>query len=167
MSAYRIRTYGDPVLRQRADEIADIDGSVVALTGQMFPLMYDAPGIGLAATQVGVNRRLFVYDVGDDPQVLVNPVITESRGEWEFDEGCLSIPGLSLHIVRPKEVHITGYDLHGNEVSIEADELLARLFQHELDHLDGVVMLDRCDDDERKRALRELRAMALSAEALS
>lgn len=167
MSAYRIRTYGDPVLRQRADEIADIDGSVVALTGQMFPLMYDAPGIGLAATQVGVNRRLFVYDVGDDPQVLVNPVITESRGEWEFDEGCLSIPGLSLHIVRPKEVHITGYDLHGNEVSIEADELLARLFQHELDHLDGVVMLDRCDDDERKRALRELRSMALSAEALS
>jgi peptide deformylase len=167
MSAYRIRTYGDPVLRQRAAEVSDIDSSVVGLVEQMFPLMYDAPGIGLAATQVGVGRRLFVYDVGDDPRVLVNPVITETRGEWEFDEGCLSIPGVSLHIVRPKEVHITGFDLHGNEVSIEADELLARLFQHELDHLDGVVMLDRCDADERKRALRELREMALSPDALS
>ena len=114
MSAYRIRTYGDPVLRQRAAEVSDIDGSVVGLVEQMFPLMYDAPGIGLAATQVGVGRRLFVYDVGDDPRVLVNPVITETRGEWEFDEGCLSIPGVSLHIVRPKEVHITGFDLHGN-----------------------------------------------------
>ena len=118
VSAYRIRTYGDPVLRQRASEVVDIDGSTVALVEQMFPLMYDAPGIGLAATQVGVGRRLFVYDIGDDPQVIVNPVITESRGEWEFDEGCLSIPGLSLHILRPKEVHITGYDLHGREVDI-------------------------------------------------
>ena len=119
--------------------------------------MYDAPGLGLAAPQVGVQKRLFVYDIGEGPRTLVNPIISEARGEWSYDEGCLSVPGLSFEIIRPKEIHLTGYDLDGNEVSIEADELLARLFQHELDHLDGVLLLEHLDDDQRKAAMKELR----------
>lgn len=161
MSPFEIRTFGDPVLRRRASEVTDIDGSLVRLVDDMLTTMYEAPGIGLAATQVGVEKRLFVYDLDDDPQVIVNPTISESRGEWVFEEGCLSVPGLSWEIVRPKEVHLTGYDLDGNEVSIEADELLARLFQHELDHLDGVLLLEHLEDDVRKAALRTLRERTL------
>ncbi len=149
--------FGDPVLRKVADEVTDIDGKVVKLVDDMLETMYAEPGIGLAAPQVGVQRRLFVYDVGDGPETIVNPIIAESRGEWVYEEGCLSVPGLFWEIVRPKEIHLTGSDLDGNEVSIEADELLARLFQHELDHLEGVLLLDHLDDETRKAALKTLR----------
>ena len=161
MARYSIRVFGDPVLRQRAAEITDIDGQLARLAEDMVLTMYDAPGIGLAATQVGVQKRLFVYDIGHGPQAIVNPTISEGRGEWVFDEGCLSVPGLSFEIVRPKEVHLTGYDLEGNEVSIEADELLARLFQHELDHLDGILLLERLEPEQRKDAMRVLRQRSL------
>jgi peptide deformylase len=157
--AHQIRTYGDPVLKSRAAEIADVDDRLVRLTREMFEIMYEAPGIGLAAPQIGVQKRLFVYDVGDDPRVIVNPTITESDGEWVYEEGCLSIPGLFVEMVRPKEVLVTGWDLDGNEVQIEADELLARLFQHELDHLDGVLMFDRMTPDQRREALAEYRRL--------
>ncbi len=158
-----IRTVGDPVLRQVAAEITDVDDRLVRLTEQMFVTMYEAPGIGLAAPQIGVQQRLFVYDLGDgDQHVLVNPEIVESEGEWLYEEGCLSIPGLSFEIVRPKIVHLRGRDLDGNEVELEADELLARLFQHELDHLNGVLMLDHLDDDERKWAMKQLRDRELA-----
>ena len=160
---YTIRVVGDPVLRSAASEITDIDGRLVRLAHDMLETMYEAPGLGLAAPQVGVGKRLFVYDLDpdtrDDPHVLVNPRIVESRGEWTYEEGCLSIPHMSFEIVRPKEVHLVGHDLDGNEVSIEADELTARLFQHELDHLDGVLMTERMDPDTKKLALREIRAM--------
>jgi peptide deformylase len=162
MSAtYDVRVIGDPVLRKIASEIADIDGKLVRLADDMLETMYAEPGIGLAAPQIGVQKRFFVYDIGEGPQAIVNPVITESRGEWYYEEGCLSVPGLSFEIVRPKEVHITGYDLHGNEVSLEADELLSRLFQHEMDHLDGVLLLDHLDDKTRKKALKTLRERLL------
>ena len=164
---YRIRVVGDPVLRQRAAEIADIDGRLAKLADDMLVTMYEAPGAGLAAPQVGVQKRLFVYDVGDGPGVIVNPEIRESRGEWEFEEGCLSVPGLSWQIVRPKEVHLVGYDLHGNEISLEADEFEARCFQHELDHLDGVLLLERLDDDTRKQALRTIRETGLGVQVLA
>ncbi|HEY2331403.1 MAG TPA: peptide deformylase, partial [Acidimicrobiales bacterium] len=103
------------------------------------------------------------YDMHDDegPKAIINPVITESSGEWVHDEGCLSVPGLSWEITRPKEVHLTGFDLDGNELSIEADELLARMFQHELDHLDGVLLIDRLDPDQRKDAKRAVRELQL------
>ena len=156
MAPYAIRVFGDPVLTQRAAEVDDINGALVRLADDMLTTMYDAPGLGLAAPQVGVQKRLFVYDAGDGPAVLVNPVISETSGEWAYDEGCLSVPGLSWEIVRPKQIHLTGYDLDGNEVSFEADELLSRLFQHEMDHLDGVLLLARLDDEQRKDALREL-----------
>jgi len=157
MAPYAIRLFGDPVLKQRAADVADIDGRLARLAEDMLVTMYDAPGLGLAAPQVGVQKRLFVYDIGEGPRTLVNPVISEARGEWSYDEGCLSVPGMSFEIIRPKEIHLTGYDLDGNEVSIEADELLARLFQHELDHLDGVLLLEHLDDDQRKAAMKELR----------
>ncbi|MEM9561119.1 MAG: peptide deformylase [Actinomycetota bacterium] len=156
-SPYQVRVFGDPVLRKVAKEIEDVDGRLVKLVDDMLDTMYAEPGIGLAAPQVGVGRRLFVYDVGEGPEAIVNPVISESRGEWVYEEGCLSVPGLFWEIVRPKEIHLTGYDLDGNEVSIEADELLARLFQHELDHLDGVMLVDHLDDETRKAAMRTLR----------
>jgi len=163
MVPYSIRVFGDPVLKQRAAEVTDIDDALVRLTGDMLDTMYDAPGIGLAAPQVGVQKRLFVYDLGEGPGTIVNPVIADSDGEWVFEEGCLSVPGLSWEIARPKTIHLVGYDLDGNEVSIEADELAARLFQHELDHLEGILLIERLDDDTRKEALRTLRDLDLAS----
>lgn len=166
MAPYQIRMFGDPVLKQRASELTDIDGKVVKLSEDMLATLRGVAGLGLAAPQVGVQRRLFVYQMGEDedPHVLVNPTISESRGEWEYDEGCLSLPGLYFPIVRPKEVHLTGYDLEGREVSIEADEVLARLFQHELDHLDGKLLLEMLDKDQRKAAMKELRRRTFDGE---
>lgn len=158
MSTYRLRYFGDPVLTSRAAEVTDIDGRLVNLAEEMVDVMYDARGVGLAAPQVGVGKRLFVYQIGDgDPLTIVNPTISEGRGEWEYDEGCLSIPGLFFPIVRPKEIHLTGFDLDGREISVEADELEARCLQHELDHLDGKLLLDMLDVDQRRSALAELR----------
>ena len=163
MASYQIRLYGDPVLTQRANEVTDIDGKLVQLAEDMVITMHEANGLGLAAPQVGVQKRLFVYQLADeDPVAIVNPTIAESRGEWEYEEGCLSIPGLFFPIVRPKEILLTGWDLDGNEISIEADELEARCFQHELDHLDGRLLLTMLDKDQKKEALRELRRRAES-----
>lgn len=158
MSNYRLRYFGDPVLTQRAADVVDIDGALVRLASDMVEVMYDAGGVGLAAPQVGVQKRLFVYQLGDeDPMTIVNPTISEWRGEWEYEEGCLSVPDLFFPIVRPKEIHLTGWNLDGAEVSIEADELEARCLQHELDHLDGKLLLDMLDKDQRRAALGELR----------
>jgi peptide deformylase len=161
MSSYSVRVYGDPVLKQIAREVDQVDGSLVRLVDDMVETMYGSEGAGLAAPQVGVQKRLFVYDVGEGPEAVINPTIVESEGEWYHDEGCLSIPGLRLGIVRPDRVHLRGYDLDGEEITIEADEFLGRVFQHEVDHLDGVLMIERLEDDMRKQALRVLRDRAL------
>ncbi|MCU1377290.1 MAG: def [Acidimicrobiales bacterium] len=163
VQTYSIRIVGDPVLRQRANEVTDIDGRLAAVVEGMTGALYEAHGLAVAAPQVGVLKRIFVYDLqeGDGPQAIVNPTISESSGEWLYEEGCLSVPGLAWDIVRPKEVHLTGYDLEGNEVSFDADELLARMFQHELDHLDGILLLDRLDEDQRKEAKRAVRQLQM------
>ncbi len=161
MPTYAVRTYGDPVLKQVTPEVEEIDGTLARLVDDMVETMYESEGAGLAAPQIGVQKRLFVYDVGEGPEVLVNPSIVERDGEWYYDEGCLSIPGLRLGIVRPNRVHITGYGLDGEERFLEADEFLGRVFQHEVDHLDGVLMLERLDEDLRRQALRVLRDRAL------
>ncbi|MEZ5342272.1 MAG: peptide deformylase [Acidimicrobiales bacterium] len=165
-SPYQVRVFGDPVLRKVADEVTDIDASLVALANDMLTTMYAEPGIGLAAPQIGVSKRFFVYDLGEGegPKALVNPVIAESDGEWLFEEGCLSVPGLHWEILRPKQILVTGYDLDGNEVSLEADELLSRLIQHEFDHLDGVLLLDHLEGDERKAAMKTVREMFIMPE---
>jgi peptide deformylase len=166
MARYTIRLFGDPVLKQRAPDVTDIDGSLVELTDAMVETMRAAPGLGLAANQVGIQKRLFVYQLSEEegPKVVINPTITESRGEWEYEEGCLSVPGLYFTIVRPKEVHLTGLDLDGKEISVEADELAARLFQHEVDHLDGTLLLEHLDKDQRQAALRELRRRTMDGD---
>ena len=168
MPTYTIRVYGDPVLKQRAQEVTDIDGGLARLAADMIDTMYAAPGLGLAAPQVGVQKRMFVYDLddGNGPRTLVNPVITESSGEWTHEEGCLSVPGLYFSITRPRDVHVTGYDLDGQEVSIEGTELLGRLLQHELDHLDGTLLLEHLDTDQRKEALRVLRQRTLDGDTV-
>ena len=161
MSGLTIRQYGDPVLKERTSEVREIDGAVAALAESMIDTMYEAPGSGLAANQIGVMRRIFVYDVGEGARTVINPRIVESDGEWVYEEGCLSIPGLSWDIVRPNAVHLVGLDLDGNELSIEATELEGRVFQHELDHLDGILLVERLDADQRKEALKILRGRTL------
>lgn len=164
VATHTIRVFGDPVLKRPTADVTDIDRGLVKLVDAMYETMHAAPGVGLAAPQVGVQKRFFVYEVPDDdagPSVLLNPQIVETAGEWEYEEGCLSLPGLSFDIVRPKLVTVKGLDLDGNEVVLQGDELLGRIFLHEIDHLDGVLMLDRLEPDQRKAAMRELREQGM------
>ena len=162
VATYPIRLFGDPVLKRPAAPVVEFDGALAKLVDAMYETMYEAPGVGLAAPQVGVQRRFFVYDVGDGPHVLANPSVVETEGEWVYEEGCLSLPGLAFDIVRPKVVTVTGLDLDGNEITVVGDELLGRLLLHEVDHLDGVLMLERLEADDRKLALRTLREQSMN-----
>jgi peptide deformylase len=163
VALFEIRTFGDPVLRQRATEITTIDASLAQLAADMLETMYDAPGVGLAAPQVGVQKRMFVYDINDDngPHTVINPVLTGHVGGQTSEEGCLSVPGLSWPLTRYAVVHLTGVDLDGKELSIDADGLLARCFQHEVDHLDGMLLLERLEKRERNGAMKVLRGRTL------
>ena len=158
--AYSIRMFGDPVLKTAAAPVGDIDGKVVRLVDDMFTTLYRSDnGLALAAPQIGVQKQIFVWDFGENPTVVFNPEIVESDGEWVYEEGCLSIPGLYVEIVRPKTVLLKGVDLDGNPVEWEADEVQARMFQHELDHLHGVLMFERMTPEQRKEAMTEWRRM--------
>lgn len=161
MNTLPIRIYGDPVLNQVTTEIENIDGRVAALADTMIETMYEAPGVGLAANQIGIQKRLFVYDKGDGPVVVVNPTIVESDGEWTYEEGCLSVPGLSWEITRPNAIHLVGFDLDGNEISVETSEFEGRIFQHEMDHLNGVLLIEHLDTDQKKEAKKILRKRQL------
>jgi peptide deformylase len=165
MATFPIRQYGDPVLRQATKDIDTIDGSVAKLAEDMIETMRAAQGVGLAANQVGVQRRMFVYDTGAGPMVVINPRIVETDGEWTYEEGCLSVPGLSWPIVRPNSVHLVGLDLDGNELSIEANELEGRAFQHEVDHLEGRLLIELLDEDQRREAKSILRERLQQQEA--
>ena len=142
-------------------DVENIDAKIAALAESMIETMHDAPGVGLAANQIGVQKRLFVYDKGDGPHVVVNPVIVETSGEWIHDEGCLSVPGMNWEIVRPNAVHLKGFDLDGNELDIETDEYEGRIFQHEVDHLDGILLIERLTDEQKKEAKKILRKRRL------
>jgi peptide deformylase len=160
----QIRQYPDPVLRLRANDVEEFDDDVRRLAERMLRLMDDANGVGLAANQVGVVRRIFVFypDPESDPVTIVNPVIVEHGDEIESDdEGCLSMQGIQVPVERPTTVTIAGKDPDGNDVSYELSELGARVAQHELDHLDGVLILERTTDEARKAALAELRPRAM------
>ena len=162
--SYQIRTYGDPVLKTTAAPVDDVNGKIVRLVDGMFETLSDTGnGLALAAPQIGVQRQVVVWDFGDAPLVIINPEIVESDGEWVYDEGCLSIPGLYVEMLRPKQVLVRGVDLDGNEIEIEADELEARMFQHEIDHLQGVLMFDRMTQDQRKEAIAEYRRLEQQA----
>jgi peptide deformylase len=162
MAILRIRTFGEPVLRQRAREVDRITDLHRKLVADMFDTMRDAPGVGLAAPQVGVLERIFVWEIEEDNGVLVNPVIVRrSQDTNEAEEGCLSLPGLAYPVERASEVVVEALDLDGSPQTLEAGELLARVFQHETDHLDGVLFTDRLPDELKREALKILRDQAL------
>jgi peptide deformylase len=156
----QIRQYGDPVLRAAARPIAVFDDELRREVQRMGQLMHDSMGIGLAATQVGVLHRVLVYRVEHDSPVvaLVNPAVEWSGDELEtMDEGCLSLPGVNVEVERAVNVRVRAQDEHGDVVVVEAAGLEARVIQHEMDHLDGVLILDRTSRDQRKGAVRALR----------
>ena len=161
MAIFPIRTFGDPVLRASAEPVEQFDDALGRLAADMLETMYEAPGVGLAAPQIGISKRIFVFDTGDGPHVLINPEIIDVSDEWEFDEGCLSVPGRYWPISRPSFARARGLDLNGDPIEFAGDELLGRVLQHETDHLDGMLLIERLSKRERKGALRDLRNEAL------
>jgi peptide deformylase len=159
----QIRQYGDPALRLIAHEVEDFDDDLRRLADRMTVLMHEAQGVGLAATQVGVLRRLFVFEPDDEgPRTIVNPVVIERGEETAMDdEGCLSLQGVKVPVERSTRIVLGGKDANGNDLRIELDEYGSRVVQHELDHLDGVLIIDRTDDEHRKEALATLRPRAV------
>jgi peptide deformylase len=152
-----IRLFGDPVLRTKAVPVTDFDAELRALVRDLTDTMLDAPGAGLAAPQIGVGLRVFTYHVDGVVGHLVNPSLTLSE-ETQLDlEGCLSIPDLTFECLRALQVVATGFDMHGEPVTIEGSDLLARAVQHETDHLDGILFVDRLDRETRRRAMRAIR----------
>ncbi len=161
MAIYPIRTFGDPVLRSKAVEVTDDAESLQRLVDGMLETMYEAPGVGLAAPQIGISKAIFVADVGEGPFVMVNPEVVELSGSWTFDEGCLSVPGYYWPIKRPGYCKARGFDVHGNVITYEGEELMGRVLQHEIDHLNGMLLLERLPRRTRKQALKEMRERQL------
>ena len=158
--AQQIRTFGDPVLKSKASKVAEIDGKVARLVDDMFDSLYETDtGVALAAPQIGVQKQIVVWDIDDEPMAIINPEVVESDGEFVYTEGCLSIPELYVDILRPNRVLVRGLTLDGDEVEIEAEEFLGRMFQHEIDHLNGVLMFDRMTPEQRKDAMSEYRRL--------
>ena len=162
MSILRIREFPDEVLIRKAEPVANVDGRLQALIGDMFDTLYAAPGLGLAAPQVGAPLRFFVYDLGiregeHERKIILNPTIVEQEGEIADEEGCLSIPDYREIVTRAARVFLKGYDQDGRELQIEAQGLAARLFQHEMDHLNGVLMFDRLSPLKRDLFQRKLK----------
>ncbi|HEX2094338.1 MAG TPA: peptide deformylase [Longimicrobiaceae bacterium] len=159
MSLLKIELLGSEVLRQRACEVEEVDDELRRLIDDMFETMYKAEGVGLAAPQVGVSRRVIVVDVHDEevePFALINPRVVEASREAEkAEEGCLSIPGISAAVERPARVVVEGLDRDGKPVRVEGDGLLGRCLQHEIDHLDGVLFIDRVSPLKRKMLLQK------------
>lgn len=160
MAILTVRTLGDPILRSRAARVTAFDSALSQLAADMFETMMDAPGVGLAAPQVGRPVRLFTFHSGTDGEsgALVNPEITWSSYETEeAEEGCLSIPGQYFPVERPSAVTVRAQELNGAQQEIAAQGFLARIFQHEIDHLDGILFIDRLTPDLRKEAMRAMR----------
>ncbi|XAS69064.1 peptide deformylase [Micrococcaceae bacterium Sec5.7] len=158
MAILNIRIIGDPVLRTVADPVTEFGPEVARLVADMTETMEDVEGAGLAAPQVGVSQRVFTYRIGGIEGHIINPVLENSDDHQPDEmEGCLSIPGLGFPVRRYRATHITGFDLHGNPVAVDAEGMLARCFQHETDHLDGILYTDRLEGEDRKTALRSIR----------
>jgi peptide deformylase len=164
--ALEMRTFGDPVLKTRAARVEDFDESLERLAEDLLATMREQEGVGLAANQVGRLKRILVAAVEEDEYVLVNPVIEQVSEITETGpEGCLSIPGIQVEVERPTGITISAQDTSGEPVRIETEGLLARIFQHEVDHLDGVLILDRTDRASRKAAMREWRERLLAQQS--
>lgn len=168
MAVLGIRIIGDPVLRTRAQEVTEFGPEVQKLVADMDQTMENVEGAGLAAPQVGVSLRVFTYQIDGQRGHIINPVL-ELSDDYQPDvvEGCLSIPGIAAPVPRRRQVKATGVDMHGNPVTLEGEGLLARCIQHETDHLDGILFLDRLPDAERKAAWKKLRATTYQNTAAS
>ncbi|HOK02164.1 MAG TPA: peptide deformylase [Spirochaetota bacterium] len=170
MSDKKLVFYGNETLAQVAEPVSNIDGSIISLIDEMFEVMYKEQGIGLAAPQINVSKRIFVVDIGDkrvNRIALINPVIKEFSDKIEpYEEGCLSLPGINADVLRPDAILISGITPEGSEVEIEARGLLARVFQHEYDHLNGILFIDRIEKyikDELKQELKKIKKMSKKA----
>ena len=157
MAIQQIRLFGDPVLRTKADPVVDFDKELRRLVKDLTDTMLAAPGAGLAAPQIGVSLRVFTYNVDGEVGHLINPQLDLSDETQDGDEGCLSIPDLAFPCVRALRAVARGFNEYGDPVVIEGSEKLARCFQHETDHLDGILFVDRLDRETRKAALRAIR----------
>lgn len=157
MSIRPIRLFGDPVLRTPAIEVTSFDKDLRTLVGDLTETMLDAPGAGLAAPQIGVGLRVFTWHVDGQVGHLVNPRLVLSPDTQDGPEGCLSLPGLSIDCLRALSVVAHGFDMHGEPVTIEGSDLLARAIQHETDHLDGILFIDRLDREARREAMKTIR----------
>lgn len=142
MALLKIYTEDEPVLRRKAREITKITKRIKVLAKDMLDTMYHANGVGLAAPQVGISERMVVIDVGTGPIILINPIITKSEGENRDVEGCLSLPGRNEYITRAQRVSVSAMDLNGKKINLTGEDLLARAFQHEIDHLNGILFID-------------------------
>ena len=162
MAVLPIRNFPDPVLRERAADVTEVTDLHRRLVRDMIDTMREAPGVGLAGPQVGVLERIFVWEVEDEYGAVFNPEIIKRSEEKIVDtEGCLSLPGLTYEVERNVEVTVRGLDENGEAIEIVGDDLLARVFQHEIDHLDGVLFIDHLSEEDRKEALSILRNRAL------
>lgn len=163
MAVLKVRRYGDPVLRRRAEPVGEITPEIRRLVEDMVDTMYDEVGIGLAAPQVGVSLRLIVVgdEGGQGVRALVNPVLVDQGGRATAEEGCLSIPGVFAQVTRADWVRVEAHDLEGRPLRVEGRGLLARVLQHEMDHLDGVLFIDRLDPVTRDRIKRKIRKEGL------
>ncbi|HWJ82630.1 MAG TPA: peptide deformylase [Nocardioides sp.] len=157
MAIRPIRLFGDPILRRPAIEVVDFDTELRQLVSDLTDTMLDAPGAGLAAPQIGVGLRVFTWYVDGEVGHLINPVLDLSEEIQDGPEGCLSLPELTYDCRRALAVVAKGFNMHGDPVTIEGSDLLARAIQHETDHLDGILFIDRLDQDARKAAMREIR----------
>jgi peptide deformylase len=164
--SYKLVYYGNETLASVAEAVDNIDGAVASLIDEMFKIMHREIGIGLAAPQIDLAKRIIVVDTGEGPgtkMAMVNPVIKGKSDSTEpFDEGCLSLPGINAEVIRPSGILISGYNRDGKEVEFEADGLIARVLQHEMDHLDGIVFIDRIEKyrrDELRSELKRIKKM--------
>ncbi len=151
------------MLRMKASDVTDDPKSLERLVEDMLETMYEAPGVGLAAPQIGIPKRIFVADIGDGPFTMVNPEIVATSGSWTSDEGCLSVPGYYWSIKRSGYAKAEGLDIYGNAIEFEGDELMGRVLQHEIDHLNGMLLLERLSRRDRRQALRDLRERSMGS----
>ena len=163
MSLLEILEFPDPRLRTVAKPVTNVDGKLVALADRMLETMYEAPGIGLAATQVNVHQRLLVVDTSEDktkPIILINPEIVDREGEIESNEGCLSVPGFYEPVIRAAQIQVSAIGRDGNAFTLEAADLLAVCIQHEMDHLDGKLFVDYLSNAKRQLIRKKLQKLA-------
>lgn len=162
MSVLPIRLWPDPVLRHSTKKVVDFDDRLKLLVEDMLETMYDAPGVGLAAPQVGVERQILVYDAGEGEMALINPEITAKSGSEVDEEGCLSVPGLYYPVERAAQITVVAFDPTGDRITADLEGYEARVVQHETDHLNGVMFMDRLDPDTRREAMSVMRERLLS-----